>query len=106
MGMQQTMIEINYTPSTFTTAEAEIKFRTTEFDSQPVLCRIVGNALPTRQNVGGPKDVKPEEEADFQARKLNTRTLLTNKREMLQASSRAGAGVRLEKIPEQSLSKT
>lgn len=50
--------------------------------------------------------MKPEEEADFQARKLNTRTLLTNKREMLQASSRAGAGVRLDKIPEQSLSKT
>jgi hypothetical protein len=41
------MIEINYTPSTFTTAEAEIQFRTSEFDSQPVLCRIVGNALPT-----------------------------------------------------------
>jgi hypothetical protein len=33
MGMQQTMIEISYTPSTFTTAECEIKFRTTEFDS-------------------------------------------------------------------------
>lgn len=107
MGMQQTMIEINYTPSTFTTAEAEIKFRTTEFDSQPILCRIVGNALPTRQNIGnGPKDVKPEEEADFQARKVHTRTLLTNKREMLQASSRAGAGVRLDKIPESTLSKT
>lgn len=101
------MVEINYTPSTFTTAEAEIKFRTTEFDSQPILCRIVGNALPTRQNVGnGSKDVKPEEEADFQARKVHTRTLLTNKREMLQASSRAGAGVRLEKIPEEALSKT
>jgi hypothetical protein len=100
------MVEINYTPSTFTTAEVEIKFRTTEFDSQPVLCRIVGNALPTRQNINGAKDVKPEEEADFQARKVHTRTLLTNKREMLQASSRAGAGVRLEKIPEDALSKT
>lgn len=54
----------------------------------------------------GAKDVKPEEEADFQARKVHTRTLLTNKREMLQASSRAGAGVRLEKIPEDALSKT
>ena len=106
MAFEQTMIEINYTPSTFTTAEAEIQFRTSEFDSQPVLCRIVGNALPTRQNVGnGAKDVKPEEEADFEARKVQTRTLLTNNRkELMGASSRAG--IRLDKLPEEQTMKS
>ncbi len=33
LGMQSTFIEVIYTPSTYTTAEAEISFRTTEFDS-------------------------------------------------------------------------
>ncbi len=53
----------------------------------------------------GPKDVKPEEEADFEARKVQTRTLLTNKKDLLMGSSR-GAGVRLEKLPEEHLAKT
>lgn len=70
-----------------------------------MLCRIVGNALPTRQNVGnGAKDVKPEEEEDFEARKMQTRTLLTNKKDLLLGSSRAG--VRLEKLPDDHLAKT
>ena len=61
-GMQETMIAVHYTPSTFTTAECEIKFRTTEFDSQPILCRIVGNALPTKQNVNSTtKNIESEE---------------------------------------------
>jgi len=106
MGMQQTMIEIFYTPSTFTTAECEIKFRTTEFDSQPILCRIVGNAIPSKQNVKmqGGKGVQPDEEAEFEIRKTKTRTLLTNKKDMMRTSSKAG--VRLEKIPDDALSKT
>ena len=33
LGMQDTMIAVHYTPSTYTTAECEIKFRSTEFDS-------------------------------------------------------------------------
>jgi hypothetical protein len=33
LGMTQTYIEVRFTPSTYTTAEAEISFRTTEFDS-------------------------------------------------------------------------
>jgi hypothetical protein len=100
------MIEIFYTPSTFTTAECEIKFRTTEFDSQPILCRIVGNAIPSKQNVKlpGGKGVQPDEEAEFEIRKTKTRTLLTNKKDMMRTSSRAG--VRLEKIPDEALSKT
>jgi hypothetical protein len=33
LGMEITQIQINFTPSTYTTAEEEISFRTTEFDS-------------------------------------------------------------------------
>ena len=101
LGMQETMIAVHYTPSTFTTAECEIKFRTTEFDSQPILCRIVGNALPTKQNVNGPKDIQSEEpqvEQQYDVKKTKTRTLLTNKKDAMRTSSRAG--VRLEKIPD------
>ena len=46
IGMQDTAIEVYYNPHSCTTAEAEISFRTTEFDSQPKLCRIVGSAMP------------------------------------------------------------
>jgi hypothetical protein len=46
LGMQSTILEVYYTPSTYTTAEAEISFRTTEFDSSSKICRIVGSALP------------------------------------------------------------
>lgn len=96
---------MHYTPSTFTTAECEIKFRTTEFDSQPILCRIVGNALPTKQNVnatkGGIESEEPPAE-QYDVKKTKTRTLLTNKKDAMRTSSRAG--VRLEKIPEAHLS--
>jgi hypothetical protein len=104
-GMQDTMIAVHYTPSTFTTAECEIKFRTTEFDSQAVMCRIVGNALPTKQNVNAAKDIQSEEapaEQQYDVKKTKTRTLLTNKKDAMRTSSRAG--VRLEKIPESQLS--
>jgi hypothetical protein len=99
LGMQDTMIAVHYTPSTFTTAECEIKFRTTEFDSQPIQCRIVGNALPTKQNVNGPRDIQSEDapaELQYDVKKTKTRTLLTNKKDAMRTSSRAG--VRLEKI--------
>jgi hypothetical protein len=66
----------------------------------------VGNAIPSKQNVklGGAKGVQPDEEAEFEIRKTKTRTLLTNKKEIMRTSSRAG--VRLEKIPDEALSKT
>lgn len=48
LGMQETVIEVYYRPTTHTTAEAEISFRTTEFDSQSKICRIVGNAMPQK----------------------------------------------------------
>jgi hypothetical protein len=71
----------------------------------PKLCRIVGNALPNRQNIektkenGGQPVVENIQEYDV--KKTKTRTLLTNKKEAMRTSSRAG--VRLDKIPESSL---
>jgi hypothetical protein len=98
------MIAVHYTPSTFTTAECELKFRTTEFGSEPVLCRIVGNALPTKQNVQQPDKITSEDQAaqEYDVKKTKTRTLLTNKKEAMRTSSRAG--VRLDKIPDSHLS--
>lgn len=101
--MQETVIEIHYTPSTYTTAECEIQFRTSEFDMQPKLCRIVGNALPTRQNVKDPREITNEKpaEQEYEVKKTKTRTLLTNKKDAMRTSSKAG--VRLEKIPDGSI---
>jgi hypothetical protein len=67
-----------------------------------VLCRIVGNALPTKQNVKG-GDIQQDEQAatttqEYEVKKTKTRTLLTNKKDAMRTSSRAG--VRLDKIPE------
>jgi hypothetical protein len=100
--MQQTEILIHYSPSTFTTAECEIQFRTSEFDMQPVMCRIVGNALPSKLNVKSGETVKEEQE--YEVKKTKTRTLLTNKKDAMRTSSRAG--VRLEKLPEGSMTGT
>ncbi len=108
-GNQETLIEIQYRPSTYTTAECEIQFRTSEFDMTPKLCRIVGNALPNRQNIektkengGAPVVESQQPPEEYEVKKTKTRTLLTNKKEAMRTSSRAG--VRLEKIPDGSLS--
>jgi hypothetical protein len=44
--MQMTPINFQYSPKTLTTAETVIKVRTSEFDSQDKIIRIVGNATP------------------------------------------------------------
>lgn len=44
VGDQITTINFDYLPKTLTTAECEIKVRTSEFDSQPKTVRIVGSA--------------------------------------------------------------
>lgn len=44
--MQMTPINFQYSPKTLTTAECIIKVRTSEFDSQDKVIRIVGNATP------------------------------------------------------------
>ena len=50
-GLSKTDIEVVYTPTTYTTAEALIEFRTTEFDSKPVHTTIMASAAPTQTNV-------------------------------------------------------
>lgn len=67
MGQRTTNIDFAYLPLSFSTAEAEISIRTTEFDSQPKLIRIVGSAAPFS---GQPTDIAKEE--------LPTKTLLTS----------------------------
>lgn len=101
-GMTSTYIEVKFTPTTFTTAEAEISFRTTEFDSQPKICRIVGNAVPHKQvalptETPPPSQPKAASNEEYSVKKTKSRTLLTQKPER-RPSSRAG--VKLDKIPE------
>jgi len=50
-ALEQTVITATYRPSTFTNAEAEILFKTSEFEHEPVLCKVNGNALPTNIDV-------------------------------------------------------
>ncbi len=47
-GQRTSELEFAYAPKTFATAEAHISIRTTEFDSEPKLIRIVGNAAPNK----------------------------------------------------------
>ena len=46
LGMETTSIDFVFTPKSFSTAEAEIEIKTTEFDSKPKRIRITGNAAP------------------------------------------------------------
>jgi hypothetical protein len=43
-GLESSFIDIAYTPKSFTTAQAEIKFKTTEFGSEYKIIRIVGSS--------------------------------------------------------------
>ena len=56
-GMYTTNIDFAYLPLSFSTAEAEISIRTTEFDTQPKIVRIVGSAAPFS---GQPTDINKE----------------------------------------------
>jgi hypothetical protein len=46
VGLETTIIDFEYNPKTYSTAEMEISVRTSEFDSQPCIIRIVGSAQP------------------------------------------------------------
>lgn len=56
--METTEIFFSYTPVSFSTAEVEIQIKTTEFDSQPKIVRIVGTSAPF---TGPPIDVNSKE---------------------------------------------
>ena len=95
IGEQTTVINFEYLPKTLTTAECEIKVRTSEFDSKPKMVRIVGSAQSNLLDKNGgteqiwlgsdPNALLPEIEP--------TKTLLMG--------SRGGpARLQLQKLPE------
>lgn len=50
-GLDTTFIDFVYTPTTFTRAEAIVRFTTNEFRNEPVLCKLRGDALPSQFDV-------------------------------------------------------
>ena len=70
--MRTTHIDFCYLPLSYSTAEAEISIRTTEFDSQPKLLRIVGSAAPF---TGAPIDINKDDNS------IPTKTLLTSSKQ-------------------------
>ena len=113
LGLQTTSIDFVYTPKSFSTAEAEIQIRTTEFDSQPKTIRITGSAAPgagmtvaMRSKVSGfsgskyehgTLNVIQEEDVDYkpnQSRMSQGKTLL-----QARETRQGGGPIRLEKIP-------
>jgi len=46
IGMQTTELFFIYQPMSYSTAEMEIQIKTTEFDGEPKILRIVGNSAP------------------------------------------------------------
>lgn len=46
IGMQSTELYFVYQPMSYSTAEMEFQIKTTEFDSQPKVVRIVGTSAP------------------------------------------------------------
>jgi len=86
-GNQSNPVSFTYTPTTFTTAEAEFELRTSEFDFEPQVIRIVGSAIPQRLDsqqpfypsvMEGTEGDFPEESASSVIKRKN-RTLLTDK---------------------------
>lgn len=51
LGNQDTEITFTYSPTTFTTADAEFEIRTSEFDFKPQVVRVFGSAVPQRMDV-------------------------------------------------------
>ena len=51
VGNTLTPIDFLYNPQTFTTAEAEFEIRTSEFDFEPQILRVVGSAKPQKIDV-------------------------------------------------------
>jgi len=86
-GNSQNIITFKYFPSTFTTAEAEFQLRTSEFDFEPQVIRIIGSAIPQKvdaqQFYQGDSlyqaDQMEEESEEGSVIRRKNRTLLTDK---------------------------
>ena len=106
-GMGKTDVYITYAPTNFTTAQAEIQFRTTEFESEPIFCRITGSAIPTvfKMNETGENSIyrnrtrDDEEETTMSVRKNKHKTTFSSKPPVEIRPQSKGA-VRLDKIEE------
>ena len=74
-GMQVTNIDFAYLPLSFSTAEAQIQIRTSEFGSEPKTVRIVGSAAPFS---GQAIDVSKADESNMMPKTLLTSTKSKN----------------------------
>ena len=114
-GNKNTTLTFSYTPTTFTTADAEYEIRTSEFDFKPQIIRLLGSATPQRIDIRqklydqtvneSMEDGLEASEAEGTDRviKRKGRTLLTDKSTR---PTRQGEGQQLDKIPEKSFKKT
>jgi hypothetical protein len=55
-GLESTYIDVTYTPQSYNVLSAEIRLKTTEFDSEYRYCRIIGNSMPAPRNAGLDQD--------------------------------------------------
>ena len=112
VGNQCTEIQFTYTPSTYTTADAEFEIRTSEFDFKPQIVRVLGSAVPQRLDVSkfynqneAVEEVPDEMDASVQGSdrviKRKGRTLLTDK--STRPKRQGQNNVQLEKLPQPSL---
>ena len=119
VGNTLTPIDFLYNPQTFTTAEAEFEIRTSEFDFEPQILRVVGSAKPQKIDVqqfygDSFENLQQTSEANAtQIIKKKNRTLLTDK-STRRTGQQSGVGRpaemvqghQLEKIPEKAFKKT
>lgn len=113
VGNQRTEIQFAYTPSTFTTADAEFEIRTSEFDFKPQIVRVLGSAVPQRLDVNQfyregseamedrPDELDATAISSDRVIKRKGRTLLTDK--SARPKRQGQNNIQLEKLPQQSL---
>ena len=99
-GNSKTWIEITYIPRESTTAQAEFKFITTEFESKPEIVKIVGSAVHSQVNVQK-KQTQSVIEEETVVTKKKGKTLLQKKPK--RPASRTG---KLQKINAEKLTET
>lgn len=117
-GNSKTPLTFTYKPTSFTTAEAEYEIRTSEFDFEPQVIRIIGNAVPQKVDIradmfyNGQQEGAEETELggyeeNSQVIRRKNRTLLTDKstRSARNGDAQLAPGQTLAKIPESSFKK-
>lgn len=98
LGNSKTKLEVTYSPTESTTAQASFRFITTEFDSEPQIVSIVASAVKRRKHIAE----SPSPTHGTVVKKTKSRTLLQKKSKKRPASR----GGKLKKIDQSRLSKT